>query len=78
MHLTGFEEVTGVQCRLWAVATLGDADDVVPLEEGQKMYASAYEPKEIVILPGVDHVFSDDGLGQMTEAVTSWLKGHHS
>ena len=42
------------------------------------MYASAYEPKEIVILPGVDHVFSDDGLGQMTEAVTSWLKGHHS
>lgn len=54
----------------------GDADDVVPVEEGQEIYASAYEPKEIVILPGVDHVYSGDGLGQMTEAVISWLKGH--
>ena len=54
----------------------GDADDVVPVEEGRKMYASAYEPKELVILPGVDHVYSGDGLGQMTEAVVSWLKGH--
>jgi fermentation-respiration switch protein FrsA (DUF1100 family) len=54
----------------------GDADDVVPVEEGQEIYANAYEPKELVILPGVDHVFSGDGLGQMTEAVVSWLKGH--
>ena len=29
MHLTGFQEVTAVQCRLVAAATLGDADDVV-------------------------------------------------
>jgi len=56
----------------------GDADDVVPVEEGQKMYASAYEPKEIVVLPGVDHVYSGDGLGLMTEEVVSWVKGHHS
>lgn len=55
----------------------GDADDVVPVEEGQEMYASAYEPKELVILPGVDHVFSGDGAAKMTDAVVSWLKGHN-
>lgn len=56
----------------------GDADDVVPVEEGQEIYANAYEPKELVILPGVDHVFSGDGEAAMTEAVVSWLKGHHN
>lgn len=56
----------------------GDADDVVPVEEGQKMYASAYEPKEIVILPGVDHLYSGDGAEKMTAEVVAWLKGHHS
>lgn len=56
----------------------GDADDVVPVEEGKKMYASAYEPKELVIIPGADHLFSGDTLVPMTEAVISWLKGHHS
>lgn len=56
----------------------GDADDVVPVEEGRRMYASAYEPKELVILPGVDHVFSGDGLAPMTEAVIAWLREHHS
>ncbi|NRB73055.1 MAG: alpha/beta fold hydrolase [Verrucomicrobiales bacterium] len=56
----------------------GDKDDVVPVEEGQEMYVAAYEPKELVILEGVDHVFSGDGEGKMTEAVVSWLKTHHS
>ena len=56
----------------------GDKDDVVPLEEGREMYAAAYEPKELVILEGANHVFSGDAEGQMTEAVISWLKTHHS
>ena len=56
----------------------GDKDDVVPVEEGQEMYAAAYEPKELVILEGANHVFSRDAEGQMTEAVISWLKTHHS
>lgn len=56
----------------------GDADDVVPVEDGKTIYANAYEPKELVILPGVDHVYSGDGLALMTEAVVSWIKTHHS
>lgn len=56
----------------------GDADDVVPVEEGREIFAAAYEPKDLVILEGVDHVYSDAGLDKMIEAVISWLKTHHS
>lgn len=56
----------------------GDADDVVPVDEGREMYRSAYEPKELVILEGVDHVYNGDGESQMTDAVLAWLKTHHS
>jgi len=56
----------------------GDADDVVPVEEGQEIYRAAFEPKELVILPGVDHVYSDEGLPKMIEAVVSWLKNHNN
>tara|TARA_R110002096_G_scaffold33146_10_gene95902 strand:+ start:1157 stop:1891 length:735 start_codon:yes stop_codon:yes gene_type:complete len=56
----------------------GDADDVVPVEEGRAIYAAAYEPKELEILEGVDHVYNGDGLEKMTSAVISWLKTHHS
>ncbi|MEM1441860.1 MAG: alpha/beta fold hydrolase [Verrucomicrobiota bacterium] len=56
----------------------GDADDVVPVEEGREIYQAAYEPKDLVILEGVDHVYSGDGLGKMTDAVVGWIKEHHS
>lgn len=56
----------------------GDKDDVVPVEEGQEMYAAAYEPKELVILEGANHIFSGDAESRMTESVISWLKTHHS
>jgi alpha/beta superfamily hydrolase len=56
----------------------GDADDVVPVEEGREIYQAAYEPKDLIILEGVDHVYSGDGLEKMTSAVVGWLKEHHS
>lgn len=52
----------------------GDKDDVVPVEESQEIYAAAYEPKDLVILEGVDHVYSGDGLQKMIDAVIPWLK----
>lgn len=52
----------------------GDKDDVVPVEESQEIYAAAYEPKDLVILEGVDHVYSGDGLRKMIDAVIPWLK----
>ncbi|MDF1850405.1 MAG: alpha/beta hydrolase [Verrucomicrobiales bacterium] len=56
----------------------GDADDVVPVEEGREIFAAAYEPKELEILEGVDHVYSGDGLDKMIDVVVSWLKTHHN
>ncbi|MCB1062534.1 MAG: alpha/beta hydrolase [Verrucomicrobiae bacterium] len=52
----------------------GDADDVVPIEESREIFAAANEPKQFVELPGVGHVFADDGLKPMIAAVTGWLQ----
>ncbi len=53
----------------------GDEDDVVPIDQSREIFGKANEPKKLVELPGVDHVFSDAGLQPMIQAVTSWLKG---
>ncbi|RUO99702.1 MAG: alpha/beta hydrolase [Hyphomicrobium sp.] len=37
----------------------GDADEVVPVEMGRRLYAAANEPKEIKIIPGGGHVIHD-------------------
>jgi len=33
----------------------GDADRVIPVEHGRRLFAMANEPKELVILPGAGH-----------------------
>ncbi|MDF1756601.1 MAG: alpha/beta fold hydrolase [Verrucomicrobiales bacterium] len=52
----------------------GDADDVVPVEEGREIFAKCYEPKHYVEIEGGDHVFSGDALDQMSNAVVEWLR----
>ena len=52
----------------------GDADDVVPIEESREIFAVANDPKQLVELPGVNHVFADEGLAPMIEAVVGWLQ----
>lgn len=56
----------------------GDADDVVPVEEGKEIFAAAYEPKDLVIIPKADHVYSEKGEQKMIDAVIPWLKEHTS
>ena len=51
----------------------GTDDDVVPIEDSREIFALANDPKKLVEIPGADHVFSEDGLKPMTEAVISWL-----
>lgn len=53
----------------------GDEDDVVPIEESREIFAQANEPKKLVELPGVNHVFADAGLQPMIDAVKSWISG---
>lgn len=51
----------------------GTADDVVPIEDSKKIFALANEPKKMVEIPNANHVFADDGLEPMIEAVISWV-----
>ncbi|MEM8954001.1 MAG: alpha/beta fold hydrolase [Verrucomicrobiota bacterium] len=51
----------------------GSTDDVVPIEESRNIFDHANEPKKLVELPGVDHVFSDGGLQPMIKSVIAWL-----
>lgn len=51
----------------------GDADDVVPIEDSREIFAHANEPKKIIEIPGANHVFSEGGLGPMSESVIDWI-----
>lgn len=51
----------------------GDADDVVPIEDSREIFAAANEPKQLIEIPGANHVFSGEGEEPMVEAVISWL-----
>jgi fermentation-respiration switch protein FrsA (DUF1100 family) len=48
----------------------GDADDVVPVAMGRRLFAAANEPKEIKIIPGGGHVIHD---GPSFEFVNGWI-----
>ena len=50
----------------------GMEDDTVPTEHGRSLYNAAEKPKELLLLPGVNHSFS--GLAdRFVPAVTTWL-----
>ncbi len=48
----------------------GEADDVVPVEMGRRLFAAANEPKEIKTIPGGGHVIHD---GPSFEFVNDWI-----
>ena len=52
----------------------GTEDDVVPIEDSQKIYAQANEPKELLTIEDANHVFSDDSLSPMVEKVVDWVR----
>jgi len=50
----------------------GSADDSVPYEDADLIYRATLEPKELIILEGANHRFSDH-TGQVWEAFFTWL-----
>lgn len=50
----------------------GDADDMVPLDEGRRLIESALEPKELVVLPGGGHRLRHDS--RSLECLVDWLE----
>jgi alpha-beta hydrolase superfamily lysophospholipase len=51
----------------------GSEDDLVPIGEARAILEVANEPKKLVELDGVDHVFNDAGRDQMAAAVVRWM-----
>ncbi len=51
----------------------GSADDIVPIQDSIDILQFANEPTELLELPDVDHVFSDDGTAIMVEKVVTWI-----
>ena len=56
----------------------GTEDDVVPIADSQAIFELANEPKELIALPGADHVFSGDDTAVMVDKVTVWIQGQFS
>lgn len=52
----------------------GVEDDLVPVSEARAIFEIANEPKKLVELEGVDHVFNDAGKDKMVTAVVDWMK----
>ena len=52
----------------------GDADELVPLQDSLDARAAAGGRPDLVVLPGVDHRFTD-AIPAMTTSVAPWLQG---
>lgn len=50
----------------------GTADDVVPIQHSHDAYSHATCPKQLIELPGADHIFEPDQLDAMVTAVAHW------
>ena len=51
----------------------GTEDDIVPPEDSHDILQYANEETELLELPGVDHVFSEDSTTVMVEKVVTWI-----
>ena len=51
----------------------GTEDDIVPIEDSRDILQHANAQTDLLELPGVDHVFSDDGAAIMVEKVVAWI-----
>lgn len=54
----------------------GDADELVPLQDSLDARAAAADRPELVVLPGVDHRFTD-AIPAMSSAVVNFLTSRH-
>lgn len=51
----------------------GTEDDVVPIRDSHDIFVKASDPKQLVEIPGADHVFNGDATSAMVEKVVAWV-----
>ncbi|MFP4393499.1 MAG: alpha/beta hydrolase [Desulfohalobiaceae bacterium] len=69
-------DVPGQAARISPRALLllhGEEDEVVPVHDAKKIYERAMEPKELYIIPGADHRFSQ-AYKQVWQICAKWLR----
>jgi len=52
----------------------GEEDDVVPLQDSLEIFDRAAQPKELVRLPGANHVFAGEHQPLMVAKVVEWIR----
>ena len=67
-------KIANVKCPV--LITHGDADEIIPTEQGRKVFAAANEPKKLLIIPTGSHwLASESGyLDSITEFILANLK----
>jgi uncharacterized protein len=67
-------KITEVKCPL--LVTHGEADGIIPVEQGRKVFAAANEPKKLLIIPRGSHwLASENGyMDAVTEFISANLK----
>ncbi len=51
----------------------GSADDVVPITDSREMFTAANSPKQLVEIPGANHVFAPPNTQEMIDPVKAWI-----
>lgn len=54
----------------------GDADDVVPVKDGEDAFAAATCEKQWLPITGAGHVFDEESYPVIVQAIDSWLREH--
>jgi pimeloyl-ACP methyl ester carboxylesterase len=54
----------------------GDADDLVPIQDGRDAFEAATCEKSFLEIPGGSHSFEETDYPKIIEAVDGWLKAH--
>jgi len=52
----------------------GTADDVVPVQDSRDILAGANEPKQLLEIPGANHVFAGEATATMVQIVVAWVQ----
>jgi pimeloyl-ACP methyl ester carboxylesterase len=56
----------------------GTADDVVPIQDSRDIVARANEPKQLIEVPGANHVFTGEFTAPMVQTVVAWVLAQFS
>jgi pimeloyl-ACP methyl ester carboxylesterase len=51
----------------------GDADDVVPIQDGRDAFDAAVVEKKFLAIPGAGHSFDESSYPQLVDAVDEWI-----